>query len=239
MRARVLGGVAGALDVHTAFRNGATIRALEQIQLSESDPDEKAKIEEVLDEIPKVLFLESRLDDNVYCKSLVNTGRTNIDAFSRGIRDLPIRMAARSFLPVDGETDETDGLLNLIKSEQPELIVAHLSTFESENKDRKTAILKEIMQDTVDLDPNYFPSLILYSRLPPNETKGKLIFPSRGELLGKENSDISFFATIAMVGDSDSDADCFLGKSENTLRLREQVDLAVSHQNLYGRDFSK
>lgn len=174
-----------------------------------------------------------------FCESV------NLDAFIVFSPFPSLRVKGKTLISNGGKireqskTDETDGLLDLIKNEQPELIVAHLSTFESEKKDRKIDILKEITQDIAKLDPSYFPSLILYSRLPRGKTKGELSFPSRDELLGEENSDISFFATIAMVGDSDSDADCFLGNSENTQRLREQVNLAISHQNLYGRDFSK
>lgn len=238
MRAAVLGGVEGAIDVHTAFRNGATIRALEQIQSGGIETADNSKISLVLEEIPKVLFLDSRLDANIYCRSLEGTGRTNIDAFAPEIRTLPIRMAARSFGPGENENEEIQAILDLIKSAQPDLIVAHLSTFETDSGDNRVEILQDIFQAASAIAADYFPSIILYSRLPRGQTEGVIDFPSRASLLGNENSDRSFFATVALVGDGQRDPDCFLDNSENTRRLRQQIDLALSHQDLYDRGFS-
>ena len=114
MRAFTLGGIEGALDVHRSFSNGATIRALEQILLADLKADQTMRIEDVLAQVPKVLFLDSRLDANIYCEALVGTGRTNIDAFAPTIRNLPIRMVARSFFPGGDENDEIDEIKSLI-----------------------------------------------------------------------------------------------------------------------------
>lgn len=174
MRAFVLNGVDGALDVHSAFRNGATIRALEQIHVGEIKPEERTSIAEVLEGIPKVLFLESRLDGNIYCEDLEGTGRTNIDAFAPHVRDLPIRMAARSFGPGEDEDDQIDRILDMIRSERPDLIVAHLSTFETASGDNRETILQDMFQGSLDIEQDYFPSVILYLRLPPGQIEGNL-----------------------------------------------------------------
>lgn len=237
MRAFELGELDGALSVHYAFRNGATIRALEQLQLRELSPTERTNINNVLGAIPKVLFLESRLSSNIYCESLVGTGRTNIDAFAPEIRDLPIRMAARSFYPGDDEGDEIKAIAELVGSAQPDLIVAHLSTFESESDGNRIAILQKIIGDALQGASNYFPSIVLYSRLPRGQTEGVVNFPAREEFLTMDRVDKSFFATIPMVGHDEIDSDCFLDASVNSMLLREQLILAMAHQSLYSRNY--
>lgn len=237
MRAFELGGLDGALSIHFAFRNGATIRALEQIEHRDLSMTEKATIKDVLSAIPKVLFLESRLPSNIYCERLVGTGRTNIDAFAPEIRDLPIRMAARSFFPGHDAKDEIKDLEELVASARPDLIVAHLSTFETKAEGSRIEILQKIIGDASTSASKYLPSIILYSRFPPGQTEGIVDFPGREKFLFMDRTDQSFFATIAMVGHDEGDPDCFLGASKNSLLLREQLVLAIAHKSLYSRDF--
>lgn len=253
IQAYVLGGVDGALYVHAAFRSGATVHALERIyhledELNDGRGDAQINLSEVeraLQDVPSVLFLESTLDENIYCQTMEGTGRTNIDAFSPGLRDLPMRMVAKRFTPGATEAGQIGEILELITNQQPDLIVAHLSTFELESdlvseRDNRYNILQEILSSASELVPSYDPSLIVYSRLRNGQREGEVDFPLREELMMSFPSDHAFFSTISMVGhDDDSDQDCFLIDPENTRRLREEVSLAISHQELYERSTSE
>jgi len=102
-------GVPTAVKVESAFRTAATIRGLQDLTPGlERDLGSKvagspeklaietdlARIKDSLKDLPRVLFVESGLESNIYCEQSKRVGATNADDIRELIKSEPIRINA-------------------------------------------------------------------------------------------------------------------------------------------------
>jgi len=102
-------GVPTAVKVESSFRTAATIRGLQDLMPGlERDRDSQVvgskerlateadieRIKDSLEDLPRVLFVESGLESNIYCEDSKRVGATNADDIRELIKSEPIRINA-------------------------------------------------------------------------------------------------------------------------------------------------
>ncbi len=253
-----LAGVERAVQVEPAYRSGGTVRALQMLRQEQShqgnnttvDPlsripllltfrtlrQKPSLLEESLNDIPMVFFLDSTDAGNVYCNDSQRRLQTNIDDIVYLVRDLPIQVVAeKTYQTFDME--QRDTLVARIHKNRPSLIVMHNSAFEGSDYEGesggKTESVKSFLEDVITED--HTPDIIVYSR-----TQG---FDSDMRAWATKNLLHTgiFFEPLKLQGKDDSvaDKDCFSADRQNGIEIVAAIKSALETSELYKIEFPK
>lgn len=133
-----------AIKIERIFRTGGTIRGLVDFRDSlcindcddgDSDLVKQQAINNALEGVPSILFIDSKSRHNAYCENTRENFGTNLEDVVRSVRDLPFHIDG-AYGDIDQNLELKDNesphaLVQTIYDKQPQLIVIHLGAFDA------------------------------------------------------------------------------------------------------------
>jgi len=226
-RIATLYGIETAVRFELPFRTGATIRALEEIQenLPNNSKTDHHLIASALSDVPLVLFIDSRLPDNIFCDESIKISATNVDDIVELVKDLPVRIVGQI-----GDRVGMDTIVQNVKKEKPTLVVMHMDAFEGlpdqgADVEKTSTFLRRLVAD------GFQGSVIVYAR-----KKTELKHFRKAFLDSKL---IENLVTVQLKSDSKSrdakDENCFGKDKVNGSRIVRAIRSAIRFEDLYTR----